>query len=266
MTARIVFEGAHLRAAIVGPPPEAATGLMVTFDFRSVGKTDFMPLKTSSNFAKAGYAQLSINTRVNDWFINADTAAMEAELPNLTRRYKIVRALGYSMGGFGAFRFARAVGANVVIGVAPQLSIHPDVVPFEWRYKDEAQGFDPDLGDIASRVPRDLSGLIIFDPFVRPDRRHAERFRALLPGLRFARLGFGGHPPTRVLGHAKRSGLLLKAATADPPSPKPILNAHRAGRRADPGYWTRLAKWAERGHPQWAEHALAEAARLTPEP
>jgi S-formylglutathione hydrolase FrmB len=60
---------------------------------------------------------------------------------------------GFSMGGYGAFRFARATNATYVTAISPQFSIHPDVVPFDKRYGADAAGFERDLSDL-TRLPR----------------------------------------------------------------------------------------------------------------
>ena len=55
-----------------------------------------------------------------DWFINPDTARIEAILEKLTSHYKAAHMQGFSMGGYGAFRFARATNATYVTAISPQ--------------------------------------------------------------------------------------------------------------------------------------------------
>lgn len=262
MTLRTVFDGDHLRASLAPATDPASRKLMVTFDFRQVGKTDFAPANVSASFAKAGFAQLSIKTRANDWFINPDTRALDSALADLAAHFEEVRCLGYSMGGYGAFRFARALRARSVVAVSPQVSIHPDEVPFDRRYRTESQGFDLAAGSLSERGLSGLEGLVIYDPFVSADRVHAKMLSALFPRLDFARLGFGGHPATRVLRPTGKAWAVQKAALEPGAGRTVVLHAHRQGRRATEGYWRKLADYAMDGRPHLAHVARAQAARL----
>jgi pimeloyl-ACP methyl ester carboxylesterase len=260
MTAPVtVFDGQMLRASLFAGD---RAQLMVTLDYRKTGKADFSPPHHSTSFARMRYAQLSIKTRRNDWFINPETEALEQALVQVAAGYDRVHILGYSMGGYGAFRFARAMGAASVVAISPQVSIHPGVVPFDRRYRAEGRGFDPVLGDLATRADPALQGLLIFDPFVATDLRHAQMLQDLFPRLRLVRLGFGGHPAIRVLREAAKSWTLHREASALKPTPQLILHGHRAGRRQSAGYWARLAKHAERRHPAVAAYARAQVMAL----
>lgn len=258
---QIVFDGDLLRAVLI---PGGSAQLMVTLDYRMPGKSDFSAARHSTSFARMGYAQLSLKTRANDWFVNADTAALEQALAQVAVSYDRVHMLGYSMGGYGAFRFAKALRARSVVAISPQLSIHPDVVPFDRRYRAEAQGFDPVLGDLTRLADPDLRGLVVIDPFITNDLRHAFLLQQMFPRLRIVRLGFGGHPATRVLRDAAKGWTLHREAAAFQPKAKLIVQSHRAGRRQSAGYWTRLAHYAQLRHPVWAEAALQRAQSLDP--
>lgn len=255
----LVFDGNLLRATLFAGD---TAQLIVTLDFRMPGKADFSAPHHSTSFARMRYAQLSIKTRSNDWFVNAETAALEQELARVAAHYDSVHMLGFSMGGYGAFRFAKALRARSVVAISPQVSIHPDVVPFDRRYRAEAQGFDPRLGDLAGRADPGLQGLVIIDPFIANDLRHALMLQSLWPRLQIVRLGFGGHPAIRVLREAHKSWTLHREATALKASPKLILQGHRNGRRQSAGYWQRLARRAGVLHPAWAAFATIRAAAL----
>ncbi|SMY08622.1 alpha/beta hydrolase [Flavimaricola marinus] len=260
-----VFDGAHLRATLIDlevAPGKPSDRLMVTLDFRRVGKNDFDPPPRSSNFARKGFAQLSIQTRANDWFVNADTYALEAALPEIVARFGEVRLLGYSMGGYGAFRFADALGAASVVAISPQVSIDPQVVPFDLRYREDAAGFDPAVGDLAQAARSDLPGLIVLDPFVRADLRHARMLQRLFPQVELARLNFGGHPAIRPLREAGRAWTIHKAAAEADSVDGTIQAAHRGIRRQSRRYWQGLASKAEARRPALAATARRNAARL----
>lgn len=259
-----VFEGDHLRAALI---PGARPVLMVTLDFRRVTRKGFSEANNSSSFARQGYAQLSITCRVNDWFINPETEALERAVAPVAARYDRVQALGYSMGGYGAFRFARALGLTGIVAVSPQATIAPGAVPEDRRYPAEAARFDADLGDLAPRGRDDLSGVILVDPFKRVDLAHARLIRRAFPKVRLVPLAFAGHPASRLLRDAGKAWLLQREAAAAVQTGAAIHEAHRAARRESARYWAALAEAAAARHPALAAVARdrAETCRLRAE-
>lgn len=258
-----IFDGARLRALLFAQDAADAP-LIVTFDFRKTGRDGFSAATHSTQFHRRGYAQLSIKAARNDWFINDETAALEAALAKLRRRYARRQGLGYSMGGYGVFRFAAALGLQQAVAVSPQFSLAPEVVPWEWRYKEEAAGFDPALGALPPAPG--LKALIVTDPFVRADLRHAEMLMSAFAGTRLARLNFGGHPAIGLLREAGKGWVITREASSTGLQPRRVLAAHRAARRASHAYWTRLADAAHPRHPALCASALARAEALEPAP
>jgi len=259
MTHELVFDGAHLRAVL---HPGDAKQLMVTFDFRQNGKNDFTVTEHSTHFARMQFAQLSVKTRANDWFINPDTQALEDALSQLGQRFERVNMLGYSMGGYGALRFARALGAVSAVLISPQVSILPDLVPFDPRYRAEGRGFDPVLGDLTERAHPGLRGLILLDPFARADLQHAQMIQILFPRLQVVRLPFGGHPASLMLRETGKNGAILRAAVMPKAKASIITQSHRDGRREATGYWLRMALHCAKRRPALAAHAWSRYAAL----
>ena len=254
-----IFDGAHLRADLVRGGHDR---LMVTFDYRRLDRSGFGPSEPSRRFADEGFDQLLIATRDNDWFINAETRALEGACAALRGDYAAARALGFSMGGFGAFRLARALGLDHVVAVSPQVSIAPDVVPFETRYRREARAFDPALGDMTALYDPALSGDILIDPFNLNDLTHARMLQVLFPRVRLIRLPGGGHPCTRILRAARRSGLVQGLAMDPATGAAPLRQAHRGARAGHASYWQALARTARPLHPAIAAQAADRAAKL----
>ncbi|MFZ3581562.1 alpha/beta hydrolase [Loktanella sp. DJP18] len=255
-----IFDGAYLRADLVR---RGSDRLMVTFDYRRLDRTGFAEVAPSRQFADAGFDQLIIATRDNDWFINAETTSLEAACLRLRGDYRIARALGFSMGGFGAFRFARALGLGNVVAVSPQVSIAPGVVPFETRYRREARAFDPGLGDMTALHDPALEGDILIDPFNLNDLTHARMLQLVFPRVRLIRLPGGGHPCTRVLRAVRRAGLVQALAIGPATGATHLRQAHRAGRGGTVAYWHALSHAAGRLHPRLAAQAAQNAAKLT---
>lgn len=234
----LVYDGDHLRATLFNG---VLNRLAITFSFREKGRTTFKPAIPANHMATNGFAQLVITARINDWFINADTLRLEFVLHKLTPHYKAVHMLGFSMGGYGAFRFARAAHAAFVTAISPQFSIHPDVVPFDNRYSTEASGFDPNLGDLTSVPHPDLQGIIITDPFRSLDLVNANMIAEVFPHIRIGRLPFGGHPATTLLRHAGKSGVIQRTAMENPPTTAPIIAEHRSARHNNAYYQKALS-------------------------
>jgi hypothetical protein len=235
--------------------------LVVTFDWRLDGRDGFSPDDHSTHFARQGFSQLSVKTRANDWFVNPETPALEAALERIAGEHARVHALGFSMGGFGALRFARALRLSRVVVVSPQSS---PLAPWDGRYRAEAPDWDEAGGDLAPRAAPRLRGLLVLDPFVPEDSRHARAILALFPGLRRVPLSFGGHPAIRTLRGAGGMRVVQEQAGVLAPGAGPILAAHRAARRASPGYWLRLAARAGPRRPRLAAEARLRASRLPP--
>lgn len=209
-----------------------------------------------------GFAHLHVESRWNDWFLNAETAALETALAALAPAFPDARALGFSMGGYGALRFAAALGLRRALLVSPQVSLDPRVVPGEDRYP-EAAGFDPEAGSLVGRVPPTLAGVIAFDPFHRLDIAHADRISALAPGLVHARLPFGGHPASAALGQAGGFAALQKLSLRPRPLAADVLRLHRAHRGRAARYWAeRAAACLRSGRTDAASCALDRAEAL----
>lgn len=229
----VVFSGEHLRATLFNGE---AANLLITFSFRDNRRTDFDAPNPSASAKTRGFAQLCIATRQNDWFINGDTLACDAMLKTLSPHYKSVHMMGFSMGGYGVFRFARSARANFALAVSPQFSIHPDVVPFDGRFRSDAAGFDETLGSLVTHAKPGLQGVIITDPFRSLDLVNAQMITEVFPRIKIARLGFGGHPATALLRRAGKSGVVQRMAFETPPRPEPIIAEHREARLDDADY------------------------------
>jgi hypothetical protein len=231
---QLIFQGAHLRAVLTGPGPN---GLFVTFDnWRKdrVGFPERTPLKTA---LAMGYASLNIATAANDWFLNPDLDPLRRMLAGLASQFPVVRAMGFSMGGYGALLFSRALRLDYVTLFAPQVSIRAAVAPFERRWRREAGLIDGRLDDLAGTVSPDLKGVAIFDPFyARAERQHARAIQALAPGIALAPMPFSRHPPTAVIMANRRFRGIQEAAIAGTLTAADIRQVHRTGREASDVY------------------------------
>lgn len=235
---RRLFDGARLRASLFADGGER--GLFVTFRHRVKVDGALEPARPLARARAAGMAHLHIQTRLNDWYVNPETKALAAVLAPLARGFTRRQAMGFSMGGYGALRLAGALRLDEVVLVSPQVSIDPAIVPFDPRYRGSAAGFDPVDGDLRRHPAPGLRGLVLFDPARALDRRNAEMIVALHPGLDPCRLGFGGHPATRVLGEGLGIGALQARLIAGGLSRAEVVGLHRRARGTSGFYRRKL--------------------------
>ncbi|MHA6346518.1 alpha/beta hydrolase [Roseivivax sp. CAU 1761] len=260
MRALPVFEGRLLRADLF---PGGGAGLFVTFRQRLDLPRGFDAPRPVRTFTEAGFAHLHCQARDNDWYVNAETASFAAALADCAAGQPRRIAMGFSMGGYAALRFAAALRLDRAVLVSPQVSIHPETVPWDRRFHAHAEGFDPVAGDLARHGRPALEGVILADPFRRADLRNAQAIRALFPGLALARLAGGGHPASAVLRAGGRFGALQRCLTAPEFDPGRLVRLHRRVRGGVPAYWQELAALAERhGRRPLAARCRDRAAQL----
>ena len=235
-----VFDGDLLNARL-WLPDQLTTALYVTFRQWVPDPGSFSQTGLVQRALTAGLAHLHIQTRWNDWFLNAETAALEAALVATRARFMTARALGFSMGGYACLRFSRALRLNQALVVSPQVSLDPALVPEEDRYP-EAAAFDPVAGDLGTHARKDLTGVVVFDPFYRLDHLHARHITALLPGIARARLSFGGHPGTKALGHVGGFRALQRLSLSSRLQASDVIRLHRDLRAGSMRYWRERAE------------------------
>lgn len=257
----MVFDGDLLRARL-WLPDRPTTALYVTFRQWVPGPGDFESRGRVQRALTAGLAHLHIQSRWNDWFLNRETAALEAALSATRARFLTARSLGFSMGGYGALRFSRALRLNQVLLVSPQVSLDPAMVPEEDRYP-EAASFDPIAGNLATHARLDLTGVVVFDPFYRLDALQAGRIMALFPNIAPAKLAFGGHPGTKALGHVDGFRALQRQSLSSRLRSSDVVQLHRSLRAGSMRYWRERAECClRRGRLDAAAAALERAEAL----
>jgi tetratricopeptide (TPR) repeat protein len=143
-------------------------------------------------FAHYGISALHILTDDNDWFQYAEMDRVCAAVREGLAGAERVLSYGSSMGGYGAIRFADAIGAHTVLALSPQYSVDRRKARFERRWMQEQNRirFLPAIdGPIRCRARI----VVAYDPELSQDRRHVELINADLAteGLL---LPYAGHP------------------------------------------------------------------------
>ncbi len=260
MKPHLLFDGTALRATVFRPRRRK---LFVSFRQRIGDPGQFDAAAPVMGFTRRGFAHLHLQSRDNDWFINPETEALEATLGAFTEGYDEVVAMGFSMGGYGALRFARALHLSRLLAISPQVSIDPALVPFDRRYRAEARGWDTRLGDLGTRGSG-VTGFVLVDPFKPLDLGHGRMICEIFPNLVLVRLPCGGHPATRAIRQGGRFDWLKTALAEDSLQGPDITLAHRAVRHKSESYWRHLTAVARsHGHRPLAQSAMARAEQLT---
>jgi hypothetical protein len=229
-----VFDGACLRATCYGA---GTAGIIVTFDHWRRFRSGFAEVGPVQRALRMGYRSLVIASAANDWYLNADTAALQVALAGFVRPGDVVRSFGFSMGGYATLLFSRALRLQSTVLFAPQVSIRRAVVPFEqrwWREQGVIDAAQDRLGDFAKA---DLRGVILYDPYrVRAEGLQARAVQALVPQVQLVALPFSGHPPTAMLQAGKAYGGLMAQGIAGVVTAADVRRLHREHREATPAY------------------------------
>ena len=168
--------------ALFDPQGEGDT-LIVTFTNRhwaGKGATDFWGHKFLS---KRGFPAMGIMGAAADWFPEAETRALidAVRATGVLDTYRRIVTYGYSMGGYGAVKYASQLGSAASLSMSPQVSIDPkDVGRFDRRYRlHYSEALHPDM--IVKASDAAPVNYAVYDPRFEPDRRHVELLAEVAP-------------------------------------------------------------------------------------
>ena len=188
---------------------------------------------------KTGYSAVGIVTACPNWY---PRAAMEEVLPAIRARIagRKVITYGHSQGGYGALKYARALGASVALSFCPQYSIASEHVgSFDRRFLMRCRS------DLQNGLPvetRDLcpASYIFYDPYERLDRENVVRLHGLQDSERrvhCVQVPFSGHATVRLVAEGGIGSRLIGAAcSSEAPAPEALRVLFRQARRASRTY------------------------------
>jgi hypothetical protein len=201
----LLFENNDIRVVREDGTPEIA---IISFAGISFGVLDRGEFRGSLSAANADIYYVFDKER--RWY-NGQHAEVALELLNEQidlRNSGSVFALGNSMGATGAISLARDIHrCQRSIAFCPQSSVHPEIAPFEVRWRDLRRSINEwTAPDAVDRIVPDQTYFIFFGTDDELDLRHASRFGHsgtdsvnlfLVPGC--------GHD---VAAHLKQRGVL----------------------------------------------------------
>lgn len=255
MTVEEIFSSDALHAAHARGDP--AFGTLIRYSGALVGR-DETP-RWAANLVKQWRGDtILITPRDKGYFAPCDMAPLIERFPPLRRP---VVCVGSSMGGYGALKYSRRLGADAVLAFAPQYSVHPEEAPFD----PERHAFhDPDRQGNMAITPEDISGkvAIFYDPKVRVDSLHALAIHARLRGampVALVPVTYSSHVIVTLMDNAWK---VQKSVDLTLGMDEPGLRAfYRKLKRYTPRYRIELAvAAARRAHFRWAEAVLRDAA------
>jgi hypothetical protein len=255
-----VYESERLRALCSGAHRRR---LIVTFDHFNACRVGFPTVTTSRHFAAAGWGQLMIATACNDWYLNPDLPALRQALAVFTATRTGNRALGFSMGAFGALLLGDVLRLEATVLVSTQISPFPENPPHEERWVDWVEHLDRSQMRIApSATLGDIFAL--YDPHHVHDTAHAKALALQMPEAHLCAMPRAGHPATNLVSRARRLVRLQRLMTSARIDSAKIHALHRVSRPDAPEYWEALESWAGQRRPGLARLAARKsmAARL----
>lgn len=209
--ARIIFEDAAIRVIY---QPGMSDHLVIAFgnlEELADGTRFFAdkPLKT------LGFAAIGIMAKQGNWFPSAPMHAALPAIASLTKGYRTIVGFGSSMGGYGAVKYSRLIGATHVISCEPQWSIDAaecGTSPgWQGHFKPEMAGMGVRAEDIGGQI------FVLRDPWLAHDEWHARRIAALDPTICLVPVYGAGHNTVKVLaGSANLDGIIAACMAGDP--------------------------------------------------
>lgn len=195
---------------------------------------------------KSGIAAIGIMPKRGNWFPSGSLQRASAAIVERTRGYATRMTYGGSMGGYGAIKFSRLLGATHVIALCPQWSI--DRAECRGYDLGWTEYFEPAMRGMGIRE-HDVAGRVFLfaDTHDVWDRLHCEMIRENCPGAQLINVPVAQHQVTSVF-----------AGTAN------LLELIDACRDGDLTRLRRFSRRTRRRHPIWQARILRHALRRLP--
>ncbi len=187
-----------------------------------------------------GFSAIHVLGRGDDWYQYDDIFTAAAVVRAATSGAKRRLTYGSSMGGFAALHLADAIGADRVLALSPQWAVDPSRAPWEIRWQQDAHRIRW-LRDFAHPIGDTMRPVVVYDPRLPLDRRHAEQIAAETPAQLVA-VPYCGHPVATFLGEVGMLRPMLEAVLDDRFDLRALRSEVRARRSASAVYLGTLAE------------------------
>jgi tetratricopeptide (TPR) repeat protein len=215
-------------------------------------------------FAERGITAMHVMCRDNDWFQYPDMLQVLDAIRAAAAGADRLLSYGSSMGGYGALRFAAAIGADAALALSPQFTLDRRKVPFETRWAQDQRRirFLPALDGAIAPVPLMV---MAYDPRSVADRRHAELILASAPSVMAIPLPFAGHPVGQFLNDVALLDPLVQASLDGKVDGPTVIQTARRDRGRSAQWLAHLAASQPASRPRLSVGLAMRAADLAPD-
>lgn len=212
-------------------------------------------------FDKHSISVVHVLSRRNRWYHEPDWREAIAAVKSAVNGYRRVITYGSSMGGYGALRFASAIGAQLALALAPQFSVDPGKAPFETRWPRARRVRW--LSELSGPLSADVPAIIVYDSAMRLERRHVDLIAGEVPIQRVA-LPNAGHHVGAYLAECDLLGALALGAVRDELDLASLRQEARQRRRRSPHRLMAIAQQTFRRAPEAGIRIARRAVDLAP--
>ncbi len=171
---------------------------------------DVQPYWGRGALEKLGLSVLGITAKANDWYPDS---FLDLPIFSLPLRHKFRIGYGFSMGGYGAIKFSRALCADVTLSLSPQFSIDPK--DGDGRFSNFHPA--PRCGGRPLRE-EDTGGktVIVFDPNLYEDNLAAQKIQSISADVEKVLLPDAGHFTSNLIASTEKLGRIFSCLHAAP--------------------------------------------------
>lgn len=192
--------------------------LLITF-----APANFIPSKSipfwGYEFSKKNQiTTIGLVAKSNNWYPDASIKKLKNEVLKFSAKYINTISYGTSMGGYGAIKHGRVLGANHTVAFAAQFSIDPAIVKEnDQRYSNYFLS-KKNKGSCIQRQNIAQNTYIIYDPYYPEDRFNAEKIQQVSDTVTLMVAPFMHHFPLELFIGSKNTldlfSLILKRDNA----------------------------------------------------
>ena len=102
--------------------------LLLTFAPLNFNSTEKNPFWGAEFSTKNDITTIGVVAKTSNWYPDESISRLRSEVIEYSRQYADVLAYGTSMGGYGAIKHGKCLGARYALGFSPQASIDPGIV------------------------------------------------------------------------------------------------------------------------------------------
>jgi hypothetical protein len=206
---------------------------MLTFDSWSRGRKQFKEFKPAEWIKHEKFAEVRIQSRFSDWYINDELTVAQEIVSRLAKRFENTSCIGFSMGGFAALLFGSYIRSSHVLAISPQFCPGDHESPVRDIDKSIYTDQLPTLMHLIPYENRSIKGTILFDSNNQKDTDHATSIGFYFPNVVLTSLPGGGHPASKLITADRQFNLITRVAIAQEGAISHLGEAHNRLYRSD---------------------------------